>query len=323
MIVPISSGYTWITLLSLYYNLLGATRRDSAPKPNNYYHSCGGETIFWILKFTGTSHIIGRNLTSLTTLLLYYWIFKKKEFLGLVGPQCDQVCVITQVYMVTMEEEKQHEKQKLQNNGKSTEDGEDVDEFGELVTGNESLLSLVQPEVKMLSKHWLAVLKWLCPLVPPTRWASIGWLCWRTRPHCPSHQVSKHLLVVLSDHALLSLPPGEQALVGCAEVAMPYCPSHQVSKHWLVVLKWPCPIVPSHQVSKHLLVVLSGHALLSLPSSDYLLPVHIGTLTLFRGHILKNRTNLSLSWEENSAQVWLNFLIIWLQAFDGFICVVN
>ena len=87
--------------------------------------------------------------------------------------------------MVTMEEEKQHEKQKLQNNGKSTEDGEDVDEFGELVTGNESLLSLVQPEVKMLSKHWLAVLK---------------------------------------DYALLSLPPGEQALVGCAEGLGPIIP---------------------------------------------------------------------------------------------------
>jgi len=44
------------------------------------------------------------------------------------------------------------------NNGCST--SEDVDEFGEyLGNSNESLLSLVQPEMKQLSRHWLAALK--------------------------------------------------------------------------------------------------------------------------------------------------------------------
>lgn len=54
------------------------------------------------------------------------------------------------------------------NSDKDTEEDEDED-FGDF-SGGESLLHLVQPEMKTLSRHWLAALK---------------------------------------DHALLSLPPGE------------------------------------------------------------------------------------------------------------------
>lgn len=53
----------------------------------------------------------------------------------------------------------------------SKEDGDDR-EFGEFESRGESLLTLVQPELVSLSKHWLAALK---------------------------------------DHALLSLPPGMQS----------------------------------------------------------------------------------------------------------------
>ena len=75
-----------------------------------------------------------------------------------------------------MEQEKEQRKQKhsMQQSAVSV-GGDDVDddenqEFGDYVaTDGESLLSLVQPEMKMLSQHWLAALK---------------------------------------DHALLSLPPG-------------------------------------------------------------------------------------------------------------------
>jgi len=85
-------------------------------------------------------------------------------------------CCDFQVYIVTMEQEKEQRKQKhsMQQSAVSV-GGDDVDddenqEFGDYVaTDGESLLSLVQPEMKMLSQHWLAALK---------------------------------------DHALLSLPPG-------------------------------------------------------------------------------------------------------------------
>lgn len=60
-----------------------------------------------------------------------------------------------------MEEEKEQLKQQRMSKGRAaTDDGEEMDEFGEyLSNGNESLLSLVQPEMKMLSRHWLAALK--------------------------------------------------------------------------------------------------------------------------------------------------------------------
>jgi hypothetical protein len=65
-----------------------------------------------------------------------------------------------------MEEEKERQKNKLAGNSSTkdgvtpAEDDDDSQEFGSyLATESESLLSLVQPEVKMLSKHWLAALK--------------------------------------------------------------------------------------------------------------------------------------------------------------------
>ena len=62
--------------------------------------------------------------------------------------------ILLQVYMVAMQQEKEK-----QNNIKSAaEDDDEDDDFGDNVTG-ESLLSLVQPEMVTLSKHWLAALK--------------------------------------------------------------------------------------------------------------------------------------------------------------------
>jgi hypothetical protein len=71
------------------------------------------------------------------------------------------------VYIVTMEEDKEQQKQKLLKTSPSLKDGntpgdddDDSQDFGSyLSTDGESLLSLVQPEMKMLSKHWLAALK--------------------------------------------------------------------------------------------------------------------------------------------------------------------
>ena len=77
---------------------------------------------------------------------------------------------------MTMEQEKEQQKQKHSKQLQSaaagvgggglspTDDDDDDDdenqEFGDYVaTDGESLLSLVQPEMKMLSHHWLAVLK--------------------------------------------------------------------------------------------------------------------------------------------------------------------
>jgi len=70
-----------------------------------------------------------------------------------------------------MEQEKEQRKQKesmqqsVQTVGSGLSPSDDVDdfenqEFGDFVaTDGESLLSLVQPEMKMLSQHWLAALK--------------------------------------------------------------------------------------------------------------------------------------------------------------------
>jgi len=86
---------------------------------------------------------------------------------------------------VTMEQEKELQKQKRskqQRNASGLSPADDVDddesqEFGDyMATDGESLLSLVQPEMKMLSQHWLAALK---------------------------------------DYALLSLPPGVMLVVCC------------------------------------------------------------------------------------------------------------
>ena len=57
--------------------------------------------------------------------------------------------------MVAMQQEK--EKQKEENPVLRDDDDED-DEFGDSA-GGESLLSLVQPEMVTLSKHWLSALK--------------------------------------------------------------------------------------------------------------------------------------------------------------------
>ena len=51
------------------------------------------------------------------------------------------------------------EKEKQQNKAKPADDDNDEDDdFGDSA-GGESLLSLVQPEMVTLSKHWLAALK--------------------------------------------------------------------------------------------------------------------------------------------------------------------
>ena len=81
------------------------------------------------------------------------------------------ICLLeSQVYIVTMEQEKnlqkqKHSKQRLAPNVGGLSPADDVDEeegqeFGDYAaTDAESLLSLVQPEMKMLSHHWLAALK--------------------------------------------------------------------------------------------------------------------------------------------------------------------
>ena len=70
-----------------------------------------------------------------------------------------------------MEQETEQRKQKdsmqqsVQTVGSGLSPSDDVDddeqqEFGDFIaTDGESLLSLVQPEMKMLSQHWLAALK--------------------------------------------------------------------------------------------------------------------------------------------------------------------
>ena len=69
-----------------------------------------------------------------------------------------------------MDEEK--EKLQQQKNKKASNDEDEEDDFND-ITGGESLLSLVQPQMVTLSRHWLSALK---------------------------------------DHALLCLPPGEFVL---------------------------------------------------------------------------------------------------------------
>jgi len=75
-----------------------------------------------------------------------------------------------QVYIVTMEQEKEQQRQKHSRqqsaaNVSGLSPGDDADddndqEFGDYIaTDGESLLSLVQPEMKMLSHHWLSALK--------------------------------------------------------------------------------------------------------------------------------------------------------------------
>ena len=65
-----------------------------------------------------------------------------------------------QVYMVAMQQER--DKQSKQKAGAATpsgdDDEDDDDDFSEFGAG-ESLLSLVQPEMVTLSKHWLDALK--------------------------------------------------------------------------------------------------------------------------------------------------------------------
>ena len=79
-------------------------------------------------------------------------------------------CRDLQVYIVTMEQEEEqqmqkHSCQRSAPNVGGLSPGDDVDdeenhEFGDYVaTDGENLLSLVQPEMKMLSHHWLAALK--------------------------------------------------------------------------------------------------------------------------------------------------------------------
>ena len=58
--------------------------------------------------------------------------------------------------MVAMQQEK--EKQKEEKPVLRDEDDDEEDEFGDSA-GGESLLSLVQPEMVTLSKHWLSALK--------------------------------------------------------------------------------------------------------------------------------------------------------------------
>ena len=79
---------------------------------------------------------------------------------------CNDDITLPQVYMVAMDRENE-KRQKMKQSG----DEEDESEGRRgAFSGGESLLSLVQPEMKTLSKQWLAALK---------------------------------------DHALLSLPSGE------------------------------------------------------------------------------------------------------------------
>ena len=78
--------------------------------------------------------------------------------------------LVVQVYIVTIEQEKEQQKQKHSQqksaaNVGGLSPGDDADdendqEFGDYTaTDGESLLSLVQPEMKMLSHHWLSALK--------------------------------------------------------------------------------------------------------------------------------------------------------------------
>ncbi len=72
--------------------------------------------------------------------------------------------------MVAMQQEREKQSKEKPGANAVEEDEDEADEFGDY-SGGESLLSLVQPEMVTLSKHWLAALK---------------------------------------DHALLSLPVGER-----------------------------------------------------------------------------------------------------------------
>jgi len=62
--------------------------------------------------------------------------------------------------------------------GDDTADDDDNQEFGDYgTTDGESLLSLVQPEMKMLSHHWLAALKDYALLsLPPGRTLALRFL---------------------------------------------------------------------------------------------------------------------------------------------------
>jgi hypothetical protein len=98
-----------------------------------------------------------------------------------------------EVYIVTMEEEKDRQKQRQHSkdatamgatatagtklgSGATTpgdDDDSDSQDFGDfLATDNESLLSLVQPEMKTLSQHWLAALKDYALLSLPSEYSS-------------------------------------------------------------------------------------------------------------------------------------------------------
>ena len=81
--------------------------------------------------------------------------------------------------MVAMQqEEEKHSKDKPGPGGDDDDEEEDCEDFGDY-SPVESLLSLVQPEMVTLSKHWLAALK---------------------------------------DHALLSLPAGKQILQSAGDL---------------------------------------------------------------------------------------------------------
>jgi len=86
--------------------------------------------------------------------------------LCIIGSSLSYNRVLYKVYIVTMEEHKEQQKQNLSKVPQSKDgatpgdDDEDSPEFSSYLTNDgESLLSLVQPEVNRLSKHWLSALK--------------------------------------------------------------------------------------------------------------------------------------------------------------------
>ena len=100
---------------------------------------------------------------------------------------------------MTMEQEKELQKQKHLKQrlapsvgGLSPADDAEDDESQELgdysATEGESLLSLVQPEMKMLSQHWLAALKDYALLSLPPGMCSVH-IClqWHTHTHTRTH----------------------------------------------------------------------------------------------------------------------------------------
>ena len=185
--------------------------------------------------------------------------------------------LLPQVYMVAMDREE------LQKGKQNVNDEEEVDGRMGSFSSGESLLSLVQPEMKTLSKQWLAALKDHALLALPsgTRTLSKQWLA-ALKDHAllalPSgtRTLSKQWLAALKDHALLALPSGtrtlsKQWLAALKDHALLALPSgtRTLSKPWLAALKDHALLaLPSgtRTLSKQWLAALKDHALLALPS---------------------------------------------------------